>query len=163
RHAGTDRMNFFEHQDWARRRTGLLIFLFAVAVVLIVVVTNIAVFLILRMSGWESVAVDATGPGNQWVFFASVDVAVVGLSVGDSAAGPGSEWEFLASVAVAVVGLTAGASGIKSASLRKGGGTVAEMLGGRLVNHLTEDPHERRLVNVVEEMAIASGTPVPLV
>src|SRR5690606_22843325 len=62
-----------------------------------------------------------------------------------------------------VVGLSVGGSGSKSGSLRKGGGTVAEMLGGRLVNHLTEDPHERRLVYVVEGMAIASGTPVPLV
>jgi Zn-dependent protease with chaperone function len=130
-------MNFFEHQDWARRRTGLLILLFVVAVILIVLVTNVAVFLILRMSGWESVAVDAAGPGSQWISFTIVGVAVVGL--------------------------IAGASGIKAASLRRGGGAVAEMLGGRLLGNLSEDPHEQRLMNVVEEMAIASGTPVPLV
>ena len=38
---------------------------------------------------------------------------------------------------------------------------VAEMLGGRLVPVDTSDPNEHKLLNVVEEMAIASGTPVP--
>ncbi len=38
---------------------------------------------------------------------------------------------------------------------------MAELLGGRLVHPQTNDPDERRILNVVEEMAIASGTPVP--
>ena len=43
-----------------------------------------------------------------------------------------------------------------------GGGTVvAERLGGRRVYPNTIDPVERRLLNVVEEMALASGVPVP--
>ena len=42
-----------------------------------------------------------------------------------------------------------------------GGDAVARMLGGRAVDRQTTDPAERRLVNVVEEMAIASGLPVP--
>jgi len=50
---------------------------------------------------------------------------------------------------------------IKIAALSRGGGYVAESLGGVLVNQSTRDPDERRLLNVVEEMAIASGTPVP--
>jgi Zn-dependent protease with chaperone function len=36
-------------------------------------------------------------------------------------------------------------------------------MGGRLVNSNTLDPNERKLLNVVEEMAIASGVPVPQV
>ena len=52
----------------------------------------------------------------------------------------------------------------KTRSLRQGGGqAVAEQLGGALVPPRTVDPLQRRLVNVVEEMAIASGLPVPLV
>jgi Zn-dependent protease with chaperone function len=42
-----------------------------------------------------------------------------------------------------------------------GGGRVAQALGGILVPEDTTDPRLRRLRNVVEEMAIASGTPVP--
>ena len=38
---------------------------------------------------------------------------------------------------------------------------VAESLGGRLVHSDTRDPTERKLLNVVEEMAIASGTATP--
>ncbi|MGB3440959.1 MAG: M48 family metallopeptidase [Actinophytocola sp.] len=44
---------------------------------------------------------------------------------------------------------------------RGGGGKVARSLGGMFVPENTTDPRLRRLRNVVEEMAIASGTPVP--
>ena len=47
------------------------------------------------------------------------------------------------------------------ASLSSGGATVANALGGKLISPNTKDLHERRVRNVVEEMAIASGTPVP--
>jgi len=48
-------------------------------------------------------------------------------------------------------------------SIRNGGGVVAAMLDGKLLPANTSDPGERRLLNVVEEMAIASGIPVPIV
>ena len=54
-----------------------------------------------------------------------------------------------------------GGSLYKIAQLRGGGRVVAEELGGRLVDGSTSDPVERRLLNVVEEMAIASGTSAP--
>jgi Zn-dependent protease with chaperone function len=47
------------------------------------------------------------------------------------------------------------------AQLKGGGAVVARQLGGRRVDPDTHDPLERRLLNVVQEMAIASGTPVP--
>jgi Zn-dependent protease with chaperone function len=60
------------------------------------------------------------------------------------------------------VGLIVGVGSLtKTSQLRKGGSVVAEMLGGRRVRPDTTDPDERRLLNVVEEMSIASGTPVP--
>jgi Zn-dependent protease with chaperone function/uncharacterized tellurite resistance protein B-like protein len=59
---------------------------------------------------------------------------------------------------LAVIGL---GSGFKTLELAQGGSTVATMLGGRLVAPTTTDPDERKLRNVVEEMAIAAGVPVP--
>lgn len=58
-------------------------------------------------------------------------------------------------VAIALAALT------RTASLRGGGGTVARELGGVLVPPDTTDPRLRRLRNVVEEIAIASGVTVP--
>ena len=49
----------------------------------------------------------------------------------------------------------------KIAELSGGGEVVARGLGGRRVLADTHDLRERVLLNVVEEMAIASGTPVP--
>ena len=57
--------------------------------------------------------------------------------------------------------LIAGATLVKINELRGGGGRVASSLGGVPVDSNTRDPDERKLLNVVEEMAIASGTPVP--
>ena len=54
-------------------------------------------------------------------------------------------------------------SAYKTNELAGGGGSVATLMGGRLVNPNTTDPDERKLLNVVEEMAIASGVPVPQV
>ena len=45
--------------------------------------------------------------------------------------------------------------------LTGGGRAVAEACGGRPVSQGTQDPAERRFLNVVEEMSIASGVPMP--
>lgn len=66
-------------------------------------------------------------------------------------------------VAIGTLGLIAGGSATRTAQLRKGGPAVAELLGARPVDPSTRDKGERRLVNVVEEMALASGTPVPAI
>ncbi len=58
----------------------------------------------------------------------------------------------------AIIGL---ASLYRSLQLRSGGGEVARSLGGTPVDPATTDPLRRRLYNVVEEMAIAAGVPVP--
>ncbi len=47
------------------------------------------------------------------------------------------------------------------ASLAAGGRSVAESMKGSLIPPQTTDAGEKRLLNVVEEMAIASGVPVP--
>jgi Zn-dependent protease with chaperone function len=88
--------------------------------------------------------------------------AIVHLTFGP---GPGATLDpvLLAGVAGGIILLVTGGSTARTLQLRQGGSRVAELLGGRRVQPNTDDEHERRLVNVVEEMAIASGTPVPAI
>ena len=68
---------------------------------------------------------------------------------------------FLATAGTALV-VILGGSLLRIAELSKGGGAIAERLGGRLIGATTKDAAERRYLNVVQEMALASGLPVPL-
>lgn len=127
-------MNFFEHQEQARRSTRRLIFLFVIAVILIVLSVYLASALILM---WADRKMDLDV--DLWNLPAFAGIAVATLSV-------------------IVVG-----SLYKIAALRGGGPTVGRLLGGRPLPPNTRDLKERRLLNVVEEMALASGTAVPSV
>ncbi len=69
--------------------------------------------------------------------------------------------QLFGAVAAGTAALIAGGSLYKIASLSGGGHTVAELMGGRLLHPQTSDLDERKILNVVEEMAIAAGTPVP--
>lgn len=60
-----------------------------------------------------------------------------------------------------VMGVLGLASLYKSMELRGGGGVVARNLGGVLVEEDTTDAKRKRLLNIVAEMAIASGVPMP--
>jgi Zn-dependent protease with chaperone function len=132
-------MNFFDHQDQARKRTGQLVFLFFVAVVLLIIMTNIlvAAFLGFLTAGEEQVGFNA--------FLAQLN------------------WHNLGLVSLGVIAVVGGGTLFRLSSLAATGGKgVAEMLGGSLVNHdNVANDDERQLLNVVEEMAIASGTPTP--
>ncbi|HKB01594.1 MAG TPA: M48 family metallopeptidase [Gemmataceae bacterium] len=91
---------------------------------------------------------------------------VYGLSLALELYGTGeavSLWQpgLLLVVAVGVGVVVGGASVYKVAQLASGGPAVALMMGGAEVPGNTRDPHERRLLNVVEEMALAAGVPVP--
>jgi len=55
------------------------------------------------------------------------------------------------------------ASLYRAATLSRGGAQVARMVGATEVDSETTDPRKRRLVNVVEEMALAAGLPVPAI
>ncbi len=68
---------------------------------------------------------------------------------------------FAATIAACTFGLMVIASLVRAASLGSGGGQVARQLGATQVVGEGTDPLQRRLVNVVEEMALASGVPVP--
>jgi Zn-dependent protease with chaperone function len=89
-----------------------------------------------------------------------INVAV-SLILGVLVVGPKSElllWITLGTLAVILAG-----SAFKTLQLASGGSVVAELLGGSLIDSNTSDTDERKLLNVVEEMSIASGVPVPQV
>lgn len=127
-------MDFFRAQDIARRKTGRLVLLFVLAVISLIIITNVLVLLTLGLASADGSGAPMLTEINPGVFVA-ISVAVV-----------------------AVVGF---GSLYKMASLRGGGARVAESLGGRLLVSGSGDIHEQRVLNVVEEMAIASSTPVP--
>ncbi len=72
-------------------------------------------------------------------------------------------WNPALFVAVAAVMLAVVLLGTlyRIATLRQGGQVVARLLGGRPVEPNTADADERRLLNIVDEMAIAAGMPAP--
>jgi Zn-dependent protease with chaperone function len=129
-------MNFFEAQNQARKATRWLVIVYALATALIV----IGVTLIVGVA----------------LFSTSIDG--YRLSFGQMlAANPVP----LAITALVTALFIVGASIYKTSILSSGGGQVARELGGTLVPADARDPLRRRLRNVVEEMAIASGVPVP--
>jgi Zn-dependent protease with chaperone function len=129
-------MDFWARQAEARQRSRWLILVFVVAVLAVVVAVNVVVLALFAVFDSGQVADTA------WVARHPQAVTVATLAV-------------LAVVAIANL--------YKTLSLSSGGGVVARSLGGMRVQADTRDPLQRRLLNVVEEMAIASGVPVPAV
>lgn len=111
---------------------------------------------------------EARGRTRLLVFLFGLSVIVViGLTYmlyGAITLWAGNEWApslpLSSGIACGIIGL---GSGVKMLQLSAGGSAVAKDLGGRQVDHNSRDPDERKLLNVVEEMAIASGVPVPQV
>jgi Zn-dependent protease with chaperone function len=86
------------------------------------------------------------------------------LALGLYGAGEPVSWwqpELLLLVAAGVGIVVGGASAFKVAQLASGGQAVALMMGGVQVPGTTTEPRHKRLLHVVEEMAIAAGVPVP--
>jgi Zn-dependent protease with chaperone function len=86
--------------------------------------------------------------------------AVIVVLVGASDPGT-SPTGAVITTSVVVLAIICGASLFKTLSLRAGGGVVARSLGGTRIDRSTGDLALKRLHNVVEEMAIASGVTVP--
>ncbi len=139
-------MNFFQHQDVARKRTRLLVILLLLAVTTLILVTVwvIAVgFYFYSKPEAGQALINGQGHGLLQ-HFADLLLSDVGL------------WTTLAVVTVVLMG-----SAYKWLEIRAGGSAVAEALGGVPISPNTTDAAERKILNVVEEMAIASGSPVP--
>ena len=129
-------MDFYTRQVEARRQTRWLVIAFAIALVLVVGALDLLLFTLLgfgdeRREPLSPLMYAQRNPGVAFVCTLLV-LGVIGLS-----------------------------SLFKSIQLRDGGGVVARSLGGVRIGRDTQDLKRKRLHNVVEEMAIASGVPVP--
>ena len=138
-------MDFFARQDQARHKTKWLVIYFTLAVISIVLMVN----------GVAMVANSFMASRHHAYHYNSNWESAPVLSFWDPEL---SAWVTLGTLAVIFLG-----SAYKTAALSEGGSAVAESLGGRLVSPNTSDPDERKLLNVVEEMSIASGVPMPKV
>ena len=126
--------NFFERQSAARRSTGWLIVTFCLATAVVVVSVMAVVALVVSVQ-------EGSGQPFQGPVFPRDITLLAGV--------------------VALV-MILGGSLFKIIELRAGGGAaVAERQGGVRVYPDTKSLVHRRLLNIVEEIAIASGTPVP--
>jgi len=125
-------MDFFEHQDVARRQTGRLVLLFTLAVLTLIV----AAYLV-----------------------------VAGAIVWTEAGRFRSVWDprLLLAVGLGTLAVVSGGCLFKLAQLRGGGAAIAEHLGGTLLNGGNCDARGRMLLNIVDEMALASGLRSPVV
>jgi Zn-dependent protease with chaperone function len=125
-------MNFFQHQERARRKTMLLAGYFALAVIAIVLAVSLCLYL---AALWKS---GGHYPLSEWL------------------GSPVMLWSVLVTLAIIMVG-----SLHKVWQLRDGGSALANLLGAREILPDTSTSTDRRLRNVVEEMAIAAGIPAP--
>lgn len=130
-------MDFFEHQDLARRKTGQLVMLFLAGVLLTVILVNLLVY------GFHF--------GLYAFLGASHRLSVREWLLSDIG------WQLSGATVVVI------AAGSLAAylQLRQGGQVVARWAGATPIDYDSHRGEHRRFINAVEEMAIASGTPVP--
>src|SRR5262245_46936903 len=128
-------MDFFDRQEKARRSTKWLVVYFVLGVamlILAVYAVSLIVFTGVSVQHSRHFLAEEPAPFAWWN-----PKLFLGVAAGT----------------LAVIGL---GSGFKIMELSQGGTAVASMMNGRLVNPSTTDPDERKLLNVVEEMALAS-------
>lgn len=138
-------MNFFEQQDLARRNTTRLVLLLCAAVLSLILVTTLFfAAVIYYVYGGDNAYLQETQTQTFWQgIFSSLS------------------WGLLGWITFIVCSVVSLGSFYKLMQLRGGGSAVAEAMGGKLINTNASDSDERKILNIVEEMAIASGTPVP--
>ncbi|MEQ8212039.1 MAG: M48 family metallopeptidase [Lacipirellulaceae bacterium] len=130
--------DFFERQSAARKSTKWLVMMFSLGVLGIV------------------------GGITALTWYALDELPLVNTEVSSQLWGQPQEHVTIPVLAgLAALVLIGGGTWYKLAQLRGGGTVVAESLGGTRVYPNVEGFAERRLLNVVEEMALASGVPVP--
>jgi Zn-dependent protease with chaperone function len=132
-------MNFFEAQDSARRSTMLLIFLFVLAIVFLLALSNFIVFEFLYFVEYETLTFSLSQ--LELVFDSNLSILI----------------------SAAIIGFICLGSLYKLVQLSAGGSAIAQYLGGVIIPRSSSDPLHKKILNIVEEMAIASGTPVPQV
>lgn len=126
-------MDFFAHQSQALRRTTLLVVLFVLALFSLIALLNL-------LLAFFFINTDSRGNGS----------LLTAISI--------EQWLSISALVITVVG---GASLYRWFELQAGGKAVAQSLGGRLLDINSADFYERRLLNIVAEIALAAGVPVP--
>ena len=129
-------MDFFERQHQAKKKTGYLVFLFGVAVLLISLLNFLIIAAVIPFVGEER--------KREGLDFSTLQDPMLAMYV-----------VLGTFVVIFLAGL------YRKSQLSGGGSSIASMMGGRLVNMASTDPDEQKLMNVVEEMAIASSVPMP--
>ncbi len=132
-------MNYFKSQDAARGNTRKLIVLFSLAIVSLIIMTNVLVMVTLGYLDPEQINNIASGQDLLKAF----------------------NWKTFLVISAGVLIVSVSGSLYKIMALSGGGAKVADMMGGELIVNGTGDVNKQKILNVVEEMAIASGTPVP--
>lgn len=133
-------MDFFSQQDRARRNTRYLIVLFAFAVLALIVLLHLL----------STAFIWFLNDYNMYAGGSGLRGFIARLS-----------WENFAYVSIGVASTVGLVSLVRWVQLSSGGKIVAEGMGGRKILPQTTDPHERRCLNVVEELALAASMPVP--
>ena len=144
-------MDFFERQEKARRNTKLLVVYFVTGVSLLILVVYLVVAVIFTTTGLGH-------RSRHYSYYYYNDNTQTQVN-------PQSLWnpQLFFGVAIGTLAVIGIGSLFKTMELAQGGSAVSSMMGGRLVNPNSTDLDERKLLNVVEEMALASGVPVPQV
>ncbi len=142
-------MNFFEAQDQARKATTRLVVLFSLAVMMLIAVLYLCLAPVLGTHSQSLASLE------------SIDSGVTGESAPEALRLLLWDPEVLLAVTIAVLSLVSLGSLYKTLSLSGGGAKIAESLGATEVLNSLSDPRYAVLINVVEEMAIASGVAVP--
>ncbi len=135
-------MNFFEQQDEAKRLSKRLVLYFLIAVIVIIVSLILVITTVLDFTLYEK-QYAASNHLNYFEYLFSQHKSTMG-------------WVSLGSIA-----LIGGISLIRTLTLRQGGQVVAEWAGARQIDYDTQDYKEKQLLNIVDEMSIASGVPRP--
>jgi len=129
--------DFFTSQDNARRQTGRLVILFSLGVA----GTMISLWLVAAIL-YAFGQADRNDGVPYW-------------------SGAFTNWKLMLGVFGAVGAVVLLVTAVKLGQMSQGGAMIAELLGGKRIALSTRDPGERQLLNIVEEMSIASGVPVP--
>jgi Zn-dependent protease with chaperone function len=138
-------MNFFEHQDQAKKNTNKLIALFILAVASLIAITTAVVSAFIYYFTYNN------NKGFNHYDLESSNIPLDQIL----------NWELLGIISFFVGSVILAGTLYKTRQLSQGGDFVAASLGGTLVLPDTDNSDERKALNVIAEMAIASGTPIP--
>lgn len=124
-------MNFFEQQRIAKKQTLELTVHFVIAVIFIIFVTNLLLFSVFKFYFNEHVFFEANREGILYFFTFFQLVLIFGGIV------------------------------FKVLQLSNGGRSIANLLGGFPLEKTTQELNQKKIVNIVDEIAVASGVAAP--